>query len=235
MKDIEQGHKERHRSERASWLRAAVLGSNDAIVSTAGLMLGVASSQADRGAILVAGVSGLVAGAMSMAVGEYISVSSQRDAERADIEKEKKELSQQPELELEELTQIYVRKGLSRALAAEVAQELTAHDSLAAHLHDELGLREAELAHPFQAAWVSALSFACFAALPIAFVLVAPEDVRIVFLLLSSLISLVLLGGLGAYLGGASVRRAAFRVAIGGASAMALAAAVGRVLGVTIG
>ncbi len=228
-------HIENHRSDRIAWLRAAVLGSNDAIVSTAGLMLGVAAAQANRGSILIAGISGLVAGSMSMAVGEYISVSSQRDSEQADIEKETKELATQPESELEELTQIYMEKGLQRPLAAEVAKQLTAHDSLAAHLHDELGLKEGELAHPLQAAWVSAISFASFALLPIIFVLVSPEDLRVSFLLISSLVSLVALGGLGAYLGGAPILKAALRVALGGALAMAISAGVGRILGVAVG
>jgi VIT1/CCC1 family predicted Fe2+/Mn2+ transporter len=157
---------EMHRSRRAGWLRAAVLGSDDAIVSTASLMIGVAAASASKGAILVAGVAGLVAGAMSMAVGEYVSVSSQRDSEQADIGRETRELTAQPEAELQELAMIYVKRGLERDLAMEVAEQLTAHDRLGAHMRDELGIDQTSLSRPMQAAWISAASFAFFAVIP---------------------------------------------------------------------
>ena len=160
-------HGEIHRSQRAGWLRAAVLGADDAIVSTASLMIGVAASAASKDAILIAGVAGLVAGSMSMAVGEYVSVSSQRDAERADIELEQRELEGQPRAELEELTMIYVQRGLDQQLARRVAEQLSARDRLGAHLRDELGIDPRALARPLQAAWISAVSFASFALVPI--------------------------------------------------------------------
>src|SRR5581483_2139418 len=172
-------HRERHRTGRTGWLRAAVLGSNDAIVSTSSLMLGVAASNASREATLVAGVAGLVAGAMSMAVGEYVSVSSQRDAELADIARENEELATQPAAELRELAGIYVKRGLTPSLALQVAEQLSAHDKLGAHLRDELGLDPEDGARPLQAAWVSAVSFATFAALPIVAMLLAPAAWRI--------------------------------------------------------
>jgi len=175
-------HRETHRSERGGWLRAAVLGSDDAIVSTASLMLGVAASSASKGAILVAGVAGLVAGAMSMAVGEFVSVSSQRDAEKADVELEKAELAEQPHAELHELAMIYVKRGLEKELAMKVAEQLSAHDRLGAHMRDELGIDRASLARPMQAAWISAASFAAFAVIPIVALLVAPAALRIPFI-----------------------------------------------------
>lgn len=160
---LAEDREERHRSRRAGWLRAAVLGSDDAIVSTASLMIGVAASSDSKEAILIAGAAGLVAGSMSMAVGEYVSVSSQRDAEQADIGLEIRELAQQPEEELRELAAIYVKRGLDSILAMKVAEQLSAHDRLGAHLLDELGLAPSSLARPLQAAWISAVSFACFA------------------------------------------------------------------------
>jgi VIT1/CCC1 family predicted Fe2+/Mn2+ transporter len=169
---------ETHRSGRTGWLRAAVLGSDDAIVSTSSLMIGVAAASASRGAILVAGVAGLVAGAMSMAVGEYVSVSSQRDAEQADIGVETRELASEPEAELQELALIYAKRGLDSDLALKVAEQLSAHDRLGAHMRDELGIDQASLARPLQAAWISAASFASFAAVPIAALLVAPSATR---------------------------------------------------------
>src|SRR5271170_7905396 len=168
-----------HRSGRAGWLRAAVLGSDDGIVSTSSLMIGVAAASASRSAILVAGAAGLVAGAMSMAAGEYVSVSSQRDAEEADIEREKWELEERPRTELRELASIYVQRGLDKDLALKVAEQLSARDQLAAHLKDELGIERATRARPLQAAWISALSFASFALVPILAMLVAPAAWRI--------------------------------------------------------
>jgi VIT1/CCC1 family predicted Fe2+/Mn2+ transporter len=224
-----------HRSHRAGWLRAAVLGSDDAIVSTASLMLGVAASSASKVAILIAGAAGLVAGAMSMAVGEYVSVSSQRDAEQADLALEKQELAGEPQAELEELAMIYVHRGLDRDLARKVAEQLTAHDRLAAHARDELGIDPAALPRPMQAAWVSATSFATFALLPIAALLVAPPAWRMPAIAAISLASLASLGAFGAHLGGAPLGPAALRVTIGGALAMAVTAAIGRILGVAVG
>jgi len=227
-------HHETHRSGRAGWLRAAVLGSNDAIVSTASLMIGVAASSASTPAILTAGVAGLCAGAMSMAAGEYVSVSSQRDAEVADIARETRELATSPEAELDELTGIYVARGLDPKLAREVAVQLTEHDKLGAHLRDELGIAEATMARPFQAAWISALSFAVFAMLPIIGLLIAPTSLRSVSIAGVTLISLAVLGGIGGRLGGAPVVRASLRVTIGGALAMAITAGIGRLLGVAV-
>ncbi|HEX7671592.1 MAG TPA: VIT family protein, partial [Polyangiaceae bacterium] len=210
-------HLEGHKSGRAGWLRAAVLGSNDAIVSTASLMVGVAASNAPRQAILVAGVSGLVAGAMSMAAGEYVSVSSQRDAELADIAREKQELVDSPEMELKELAGIYAKRGLDKQLAMQVAKQLSAKDAVEAHVRDELGLDPDALATPGRAAWISATSFATFALIPILFLLLAPETHRIAVVVSSSLASLMALGAFGAYLGGAPLGRATLRVTIGGA------------------
>jgi vacuolar iron transporter family protein len=228
-------HGERHRSGRAAWLRAAVLGADDAIVSTASLMIGVAASDASKDAILVAGVAGLVAGAMSMAVGEFVSVSSQRDAERADIERETRELTGQPLAEMNELAMIYVKRGVEKDLAMKVAEQLSAHDRLGAHMRDELGIDHGFLARPVQAAWISAASFASFAVVPIAALLVAPVALRIPMIAGLSLVSLAVLGTFGGYLGGAPLGRAAVRVTIGGAIAMAVTAAIGRLFGVSIG
>jgi len=228
-------HSETHKSGRAGWLRAAVLGSDDAIVSTASLMVGVAASAASKGAILIAGVAGLVAGAMSMAVGEYVSVSSQRDAEQADVEREKRELAGQPEAELAELTLIYEKRGLDHELALKVAEQLSAKDRLGAHMRDELGIDQFALARPFQAAWISAASFASFALVPIAALLVAPESFRIPLIAALSLVSLAALGAFGGQLGGAAPARGALRVTLGGAFAMAVTAAIGRVLGTSLG
>jgi vacuolar iron transporter family protein len=228
-------HGEVHRSGRAGWLRAAVLGSDDAIVSTASLMIGVAASSAPKGAILVAGVAGLVAGSMSMAVGEYVSVSSQRDAEQADIERETRELTGQPQAELRELAMVYVKRGLEKELAMQVAQQLSARDRLGAHMRDELGIDQASLARPMQAAWISAASFASFAVVPIAALLVAPAALRIPVIAALSLGSLAVLGAFGGHLGGAALGRAALRVTLGGALAMAVTAAIGRILGVSVG
>ena len=226
---------EMHRSGRAQWLRGAELGSDDAIVSTASLMIGVAASSAPKGAILVAGAAGLVAGAMSMAVGEYVSVSSQRDAEQADIEREKKELADRPRAELNELATIYVKRGVEKELAMRVAQQLSAHDRLGAHMQDELGIEQGALARPLQAAWISAASFACFALVPIVALLAAPAALRAPTIAACSLVSLGALGAFGGRLGGAPLGRAALRVMVGGALAMGVTAAIGRLLGVAVG
>jgi vacuolar iron transporter family protein len=228
-------HTERHRSGRNSWLRAAVLGSDDAIVSTASLMLGVAASSASKEAILIAGVAGLVAGAMSMGAGEYVSVSSQRDAEQADIEVEKEELARHPQAELNELAMIYVKRGVDKALAIKVAEQLSAKNRLGAHLRDELGIEKGALARPLQAAWISAASFATFAMVPIVALLVVPATFRIYAIAILSLVSLAVLGAVGGRLGGASVGRPALRVTIGGGLAMAVTAAIGRLVGVFVG
>lgn len=228
-------HGETHLSGRAGWLRAAVLGADDAIVSTASLMIGVTASAASKGAVLVAGVAGLVAGSMSMAVGEFVSVSSQRDAEEADIEREKRELAGQPQAELNELAMIYVKRGLEKDLAMKVAEQLSAKDRLGAHMRDELGINESTMARPVQAAWISAASFASFAMVPIAALLVAPEAFRIALIAALSLVSLAGLGALGGYLGGAPIARASLRVTVGGALAMAVTAAIGRLLGISMG
>jgi VIT1/CCC1 family predicted Fe2+/Mn2+ transporter len=227
-------HRERHRRQRAGWLRAAVLGSNDAIVSTAGLMMGVAATSASTQAIFVAGVAGMFAGAMSMAAGEYVSVSSQADAEEADIAMETKELVEDPEAELKELAGIYHSRGLDRTLAMQVAKQLTAKDPLSAHLRDELGIEDEQRARPLQAAWVSAASFAVFALIPIIAVLIAPTGFRMEMLALITLASLAGLGALGGKLSGASMSRAAFRVTIGGALALAVTYGIGRALGLTL-
>lgn len=225
-------HRERHRTGRVGWLRAAVLGSNDAIISTSSLMLGVGAAAASPRAILVSGIAGLVAGSMSMAAGEFVSVSSQRDAERASIELEERELTTAPEAELLELTRIYVARGLEEPLAREVAEALSRKDRLRAHLRDELGIEPDELANPLQAAWISASSFATFAAIPVVALLLAPDDLKTLVIAIVSLVSLGGLGGLGARLGGAPVLPAALRVVIGGALAMGLTAAIGALFGV---
>jgi len=226
---------EKHRSGRVGWLRAAVLGADDAIVSTASLMIGVAASSAPKVAILVAGVAGLVAGAMSMAVGEYVSVSSQRDAEQADIALEKQELATAPQAELQELALIYVKRGLEENLAMQVAKQLSAHDRLGAHMRDELGIDQTSLARPLQAAWISAASFASFAVVPIVALLIAPAAWRIPLIAALSLASLAALGALGGHLGGAPLGRAALRVTLGGALAMTVTAVIGRILGISVG
>jgi VIT1/CCC1 family predicted Fe2+/Mn2+ transporter len=228
-------HVETHRSGRAAWLRAAVLGSDDAIVSVSSLMIGVAASSASKSEILIAGVAGLVAGAMSMAAGEYVSVSSQRDAEEADIAREKAELAHEPQAELNELTMIYVRRGLDPSLARTVAEQLSARDRLGAHMRDELGIEEASRARPVQAAGISASSFATSAVIPIVGHLLAPATFRIPIIAALSLLSLAALGAFGGHLGGASRVRAALRVTVGGALAMGVTAAVGRIFGVSAG
>jgi VIT1/CCC1 family predicted Fe2+/Mn2+ transporter len=220
-----------HLSQRSNWLRAAVLGANDGILSTSSLVLGVAASGASNAAIVTAGVAGLVAGALSMAAGEYVSVSSQRDAEQADIRLEASELTRDPEGELHELAGIYERRGLPTALANEVAVSLSRRDPLKAHARDELGFDEKRLARPFQAAWASALSFSTGAALPLLAVAVAPSSARGAAVVGVTLIALGLLGSLGARLGGAPRRPAAIRVVVWGAVAMAVTAAIGALVG----
>ena len=227
-------HSERHRNERIGWLRAAVLGANDGIVSTASLVVGVAAAHAASHEVLVAGVAGLVAGAMSMAAGEYVSVSSQADTERADIERERRELADDEVAELAELTQIYVRRGLSPSLAKQVAEQFTAHDALAAHVRDELGFSDTLSARPVQAALASAGTFAVGAAMPLLTVVTVPATYLIPLVAGTSLVFLALLGGLAAYAGGASAARGAFRVTFWGALAMALTAGVGALFGTVV-
>jgi VIT1/CCC1 family predicted Fe2+/Mn2+ transporter len=222
---------ETHLSHRSNWLRAAVLGANDGIVSTASLVLGVAASGASGGAILTAGIAGLVAGALSMAAGEYVSVSSQRDAEQADIRLEERELALDPPGELQELTAIYEQRGLPHELAEEVARTLSRRGALAAHLRDELGLDEQRLARPLQAAWASALSFSVGAALPLLAAALPPAPVRGVVIVAVTLIALAVLGDLGARLGGAPRGPATLRVVVWGAIAMAVTAAIGALVG----
>jgi VIT1/CCC1 family predicted Fe2+/Mn2+ transporter len=227
-------HRERHRTARIGWLRAAVLGANDGIVSTASLVLGVAAAHAARGEVLVAGVAGLVAGAMSMAAGEYVSVSSQADTEAADLERERRELATDTEREREELTGIYVKRGLDPALARQVADQLMAHDAIGAHARDELGISEALAARPIQAALASAASFALGAALPLAVAVLAPETGLIPSVAGSSLAFLALLGGLAARAGGAPTGIGALRVGFWGALAMGLTAGVGALFGAVV-
>jgi VIT1/CCC1 family predicted Fe2+/Mn2+ transporter len=228
-------HREQHRSERIGWLRAAVLGANDGIVSTASLVVGVAAAEANPQQVLVAGVAGLVAGALSMAAGEYVSVSSQADTERADIKREKSELATQPQAEEDELTGIYARRGLEPELARTVARRLMAKDALAAHARDELGLTEELTAKPLQAALASAATFAIGAAVPILTILVAPVARLSLAVSIVSLICLAALGAIAARTGGAPVAIGAARVAFWGALAMAITAAIGRLFGTTVG
>jgi VIT1/CCC1 family predicted Fe2+/Mn2+ transporter len=195
-------HLERHRTDRMGWLRAAVLGANDGIVSTASLVVGVAAAQTSSGDILVAGVAGLVAGAMSMAAGEYVSVSSQADTERADLDRERKELSTDDEFERTELASIYIQRGLDAELAKQVAEQLMAHDALTAHARDELGISDISSARPVQAAFASAGTFAIGAAMPLLTVLISPRSALIPVVVATSILFLSLLGGFGAYAGG---------------------------------
>lgn len=224
-------HGERHKAERIGWLRAAVLGANDGIVSTASLVLGVASAQASPRATLVAGVAGLVAGAMSMAAGEYVSVSSQADTERADLDRERRELATAPEAELAELRDIYVARGVSPDVALQVAQQLMAHDALGAHSRDELGFSATSAANPLQAALASAATFAAGAFLPLAVVILTPARYLVPTVGIGALSCLALLGGIAARAGGAPVGRGVARVAFWGALAMAATAAAGRLFG----
>lgn len=227
-------HAEAHYSQRIGWLRATVLGANDGIVSTASLVVGVAAAEAARGQVVVAGVAGLVAGAMSMAAGEYVSVSSQADTERADLLRESRELQRNPELELDELAQIYTSRGLDRGLAREVAEQLTRADALGAHRRDELGLTDMHQARPVQAALASAAAFASGAILPLGVAVLAPRAALSVAVSTASLIALAVLGALAARTGGAGVIRGTVRVVVWGAGAMALTALVGRLFGAVL-
>jgi VIT1/CCC1 family predicted Fe2+/Mn2+ transporter len=228
---MSRSHAENHLVSRIGWLRAAVLGANDGIVSTASLIVGVASASAASSEVLVAGIAGLVAGAMSMAAGEYVSVSSQSDTEKADLDREREELGTQPEFERAELAQIYIRRGLEPGLARQVADQLMARDALAAHAHDELGITEMTTARPIQAALTSAASFGVGAAMPLAMVLVAPATLLVPAVSVASLLFLALLGAIGAKAGGANILRATLRVTFWGALAMALTAGIGALVG----
>ena len=227
-------HDEMHRSERIGWLRAAVLGANDGIVSTASLILGVAAAGGGSSEVAVAGIAGLVAGAMSMAAGEYVSVSSQEDTEAADLARERRELAGQWESEREELKEIYMARGLDADLALQVADQLMAHDALGAHARDELGLSEIHNARPVQAAFASAATFAVGAGLPLVVALLAPESTLAIAVVVASLLCLAFLGGLAAKTGGAKGGIGALRVTFWGALAMALTWAVGALFGTTV-
>lgn len=227
-------HLERHKTSRVSWLRAAVLGANDGIVSTASLMIGVAAAHTPVSSILLTGVAGLVAGAMSMAAGEYVSVYSQADTQNADLARERAELQADPAAEMRELTAIYAARGLEPELARQVAAQLTAHDALGAHARDELGISEALSARPVQAALASAASFAVGAALPLGVALLAPNARLIPWVAATSLLFLALLGGIAARAGGAHVLAGAWRVSFWGALAMAITAGVGALFGTVV-
>jgi VIT1/CCC1 family predicted Fe2+/Mn2+ transporter len=227
-------HPEQHLVERIGWLRAAVLGANDGIVSTASLIVGVASAAAKSSDVLVAGVAGLVAGAMSMAAGEYVSVSSQSDTEQADLARERKELAENIGFEREELANLYVQRGVDHELALKVADQLMAKDALGAHARDELGISEITTARPVQAALTSAVTFSVGAALPIAVVLLAPTDKLIVSVSIASLVFLGALGWVGAKTGGADPLKAMLRVVFWGVLAMALTAGVGNLFGTAV-
>ncbi|NOT24731.1 MAG: VIT family protein [Acidobacteria bacterium] len=227
-------HRERHRSERIGWLRAAVLGANDGIVSTASLVVGVAAAEAASHDVLVAGVAGLVAGALSMAAGEYVSVSSQADTEKADLARERRELATDPQAEEDELTGIYVRRGLEPDMARAVARQLTAKGALAAHARDELSLTEALAARPLQAALWSAATFAIGAGVPVVTILVAPATTLVLAVSVVSLLCLVTLGAVAARIGGAPMLIGAARVTMWGMLAMLATAAVGRLFNTTV-
>jgi len=227
-------HPELHRTERIGWLRAAVLGANDGIVSTASLVVGVSAANPIRASVLVAGVAGLVAGSMAMAAGEYVSVSSQADTEQADLARERQELATDTDSELEELTAIYVKRGLDSSLAKQVAQQLMAHDALAAHARDELGISDTLSARPVQAALASAASFALGAVMPLIAVLVVPESIMVGAVSAVSLVFLALLGFLAARAGGAPILKSVLRVTFWGALAMAITAGVGALFGAVV-
>lgn len=227
-------HPEQHLVARVGWLRAAVLGANDGIVSTASLIVGVASATATRNDVLIAGIAGLVAGAMSMAAGEYVSVSSQSDTEQADLARERRELSENIEFEREELAEIYVKRGVDQTLARQVAQQLMTKDALSAHARDELGISEVATARPVQAALTSAATFAVGAAMPLLMVVVSPANMLVPIVSAASLGFLALLGAIGARAGGANVLRATARVTFWGALAMALTAGIGKLFGTVV-
>jgi vacuolar iron transporter family protein len=227
-------HPESHLVSRIGWLRAAVLGANDGIVSTASLIVGVAAAAATQNEVLIAGVAGLVAGAMSMAAGEYVSVSSQSDTEQADLARERTELSNNPAFELDELAEVYVERGVDETLAQKVAQQLMAKDALGAHARDELGISEITTARPVQAAMTSAASFSVGAAMPLLMVVVSPASLLVPVVSAASLAFLAVLGAIGARAGGANVLRATARVTFWGAFAMALTAGIGKLFGTVI-
>lgn len=228
------GHSEHYVVERLGWLRAAVLGANDGLLSTSSLIIGVASAQGTHQSVLIAGISGLAAGAMSMAAGEYVSVSSQSDSERADLKRERKELSEDRAGELRELAGIYVKRGLDRALALQVAEQLMARDALGAHARDELGISDTTAARPVQAALASAAAFSVGGALPLLMALATPNGLVVEAVSVASLVFLALLGVVGAKAGGANMLKAAVRVAFWGALAMAVTAGIGAVFGTQI-
>ena len=227
-------HPENHLVDRIGWLRAAVLGANDGIVSTASLIVGVAAAAAKQNDVLLAGVAGLVAGAMSMAAGEYVSVSSQSDTEKADLGRERRELSEDPWAEHEELAEIYVKRGVDQVLARQVARQLMAKDAMTAHARDELGISEITTARPVQAALTSAATFSTGAAMPLLMVVVSPDSLLVPIVSAASLAFLALLGAIGGRAGGANVLRATVRVTFWGALAMALTAGIGKVFGTVI-
>ena len=227
-------HRETHLVERIGWLRAAVLGANDGIISTASLILGVAAAAATKSDTLVAGLAGLVAGAMSMAAGEYVSVSSQSDTEKADLARERRELAEDPEFERKELAQIYVARGVELELARQVALQLMAKDALGAHARDELGISEITTARPIQAALTSAATFSVGAAAPLALVLFSPSNLLIPMVSTGSLLFLALLGFLGAKTGGAEILKPILRVTFWGALAMAITAVIGAIVGTVV-
>jgi VIT1/CCC1 family predicted Fe2+/Mn2+ transporter len=228
-------HIEQHYADRIGWLRAAVLGANDGIVSTASLLVGVAAASTGKHEILIAGIAGLVAGAMSMAAGEYVSVSSQSDTEKADLKRESSELLHIPEMELDELTGIYVQRGLTPELARQVAVQMTAHDALGSHARDELGITEMTSARPVQAALASAATFSVGAALPLLVAWISPLNTLIPLVAVSSLVFLAMLGVVSAQAGGANRRTAALRVTFWGTLAMAITALIGRLFGTVVG
>lgn len=228
-------HRENHVVTRLGWLRAAVLGANDGLLSTSSLIIGVASAQGTPSSILIAGVAGLAAGAMSMAAGEYVSVSSQADSENSDLEREQQELTSDPAGELAELAKIYVKRGVEKALAVQVATQLSARDALGAHAQDELGISEITAARPVQAALTSAVSFAVGAALPVATAVLTPASLVITTVSVGSLLFLALLGAVGARTGGSNMLKGAIRVTFWGAMAMAVTAGIGAVFGASAG
>ena len=227
-------HRESHRTRNIGWLRAAVLGANDGLISTSSLVVGVAEAQTSRGPVVLAAIAGLVAGALSMAAGEYVSVSSQADTEQADLERERREIASSPDAERKELTDIYRARGLTDDLAARVAEQLMAHDAIGAHARDELGLSEVTVARPVQAAFASAAAFSAGALLPLLMVLILPLTVLTAGVGASSLVLLAVLGATAAHLGGASMGTGALRVGFWGAVAMVVTALVGRLFG-TVG
>lgn len=227
-------HAEKHLMQRIGWLRAAVLGANDGIISTSSLIIGVASAAVAPNEILITGIAGIVAGAMSMAAGEYVSVSSQSDTEHADLARERKELEEDPDAELEELTKIYEKRGVEETLARQVAVQLMKKDALGAHARDELGISEIMVARPLQAALTSAATFALGAVLPLLTVLVFPADILIPAVSIGSLFFLGVLGAVGAKTGGANITKATIRVVFWGALAMAISAGIGKIFGVAI-